>query len=200
MTWLTRVLMGWSLLVVMWTHGYAGVARAATEVATFAGGCFWCVEAVFDDEPGVIAVASGFMGGRVPNPTYEDVAYQRTGHAEVVQVEFDPQVVSYETLLEWFWKNIDPLDEYGQFCDRGHSYRSEIFFHTPEQQVLAEISRQEVAKRFQKPIATKITPATTFYRAEDYHQQYHKKNPLRYTFYRTACGRDRRLREVWGPS
>ncbi|GAB4213740.1 MAG: peptide-methionine (S)-S-oxide reductase MsrA [Synechococcales cyanobacterium] len=200
MTCLRRVLLGWCVLVLCWTGGGPGWAQSRAEVATFAGGCFWCVEAVFDDEPGVISVVSGFMGGQVPNPTYEDVAYQRTGHAEVVQVEFDPQVVSYETLLEWFWQNIDPLDEYGQFCDRGNSYRSEIFFHTPEQHVLAEASRQAIEQRFQKPIATKITPATAFYRAEEYHQQYHKKNPLRYTFYRTACGRDRRLRELWGPS
>jgi len=160
------------------------------------------MEAVYDDLPGVLSVTSGFMGGTVPNPSYEDVASQRTGHAEVVQVVFDPEQVSYSQLLALFWRNIDPLDEYGQFCDRGSSYRAEIFIHTPTQHVLAEQSRQEINRtlmaKFHKPVVTRITPAGPFYPAEAYHQGYHKTHPLRYKLYRTACGRDNRLRTLWG--
>ncbi|MEN9206416.1 MAG: peptide-methionine (S)-S-oxide reductase MsrA [Thermostichales cyanobacterium BF4_bins_65] len=190
-----------AVLVILMGWGWAVAVAAATEVATFAGGCFWCMEAVYDDLPGVIQVTSGFMGGKVPNPRYDDVARQGTGHAEVVQVVFDPDQISYSQLLDLFWRNVDPLDEYGQFCDRGNSYRSEIFVHSPEQQTLAEQSRQVIADylaaKFHKPVVTAITPASTFYPAEAYHQGYHKTHPLRYRFYRQACGRDQRLQTLW---
>ena len=171
-------------------------------VATFAGGCFWCMESPFDDLPGVIATTSGYIGGRVENPTYEQVSYEDTGHAEAVQVLFDPAKVSYERLLEVFWHNIDPTALDAQFCDVGHQYRSEIFYHDEAQKLAAQASRTalEKDKPFPGAIVTRISAAGPFYPAENYHQDYYKKNPVRYQFYRSRCGRDGRLKELWGSS
>jgi peptide-methionine (S)-S-oxide reductase len=167
-------------------------------IATFAGGCFWCVEADFDKVAGVISTTSGYTGGHTVNPSYEDVSHGGTGHAEAVQVAFDPTRVSYEKLLEAFWHNIDPLAKNQQFCDHGDQYRTAIFYHDDTQRLLAEGSRAAVQARFRQPIATEITPAGPFYKAEDYHQDYYLKNPIRYRFYRFNCGRDARLQELWG--
>ncbi len=169
-------------------------------VATFAGGCFWCMEPPFDELDGVSSTISGYIGGHVENPSYEQVTTGRTGHAEAMQVTYDPEVVDYATLLDVYWQNIDPLDSGGQFCDRGSSYRSTIFVHTAEQRELAEASKQEIAASGQLngEIVTPIEEATTFYPAEEYHQDYYEKNPLRYRFYKWNCGREQRLEEVWG--
>jgi peptide-methionine (S)-S-oxide reductase len=169
-----------------------------TATATFAGGCFWCVEADFDKVEGVISTTSGYIGGLAVNPTYEQVVTGRTGHTEAVEVVYDPKVVSYERLLDVFWKNHDPLAKDRQFCDRGNQYRPGVFYHNEEQRALAEATRKTHQARFKQPIQTEITAATTFYKAEDYHQDYYKKNPVRYQFYRFNCGRDARLEELWG--
>jgi peptide-methionine (S)-S-oxide reductase len=170
------------------------------ERATFAGGCFWCMEHPFDELPGVISVTSGYTGGHKKNPTYEEVSAGGTGHAESVQVVYDPTRISYEKLLTVFWHNIDPTVKDRQFCDSGHQYRSAIFYHSENQRQLAVQSKVELEKN--KPmlgrIATEITKAGEFYPAEEYHQHFYKKNPLRYKYYRTGCGRDRRLNELWG--
>jgi peptide-methionine (S)-S-oxide reductase len=170
------------------------------EKATFAGGCFWCMEPPYDKLPGVISTTSGYMGGTKPNPTYEEVSTGRTGHTEVVQVVYDPKKVSYETLLEVFWKNIDPTVGDRQFCDIGSQYRAAVFFHTGEQKRLAERSKAEVVKSkpFKQDVVTPVVPASEFYPAEEYHQDFYKKNPVRYKFYRDGCGRDARLKELWG--
>jgi peptide-methionine (S)-S-oxide reductase len=170
--------------------------------ATFAGGCFWCMEPPFDHLAGVVATTSGYTGGRQENPTYDQVSAGTTGHVEAVQVTYDPAQVSYEQLLEVFWQNVDPLDDTGQFCDKGSQYRSAIFAATGEEQRLAEQSKQllEAAKQFKRPIVTEILAAQTFYPAETYHQDYYLKHPVRYKFYRSACGRDQRLAELWGQS
>lgn len=169
-------------------------------LATFAGGCFWCMEPPFDALDGVHATISGYTGGRVREPTYEQVSTGGTGHAEAVQVLYDPAVVSYEKLLEVFWHNIDPTVKDRQFCDVGNQYRSAIFYHDDEQRLLAERSRArlEREKPFAGPVVTEIAPAAAFWPAEDYHQDYYRKNPLRYKFYRFNCGRDARLEELWG--
>jgi peptide-methionine (S)-S-oxide reductase len=169
-----------------------------TAVATFAGGCFWCVEADFDKVDGVISTTSGYTGGRTANPTYEQVSHGGTGHAESVEIVYDPAKVSYKKLLDVFWHNIDPLAKDRQFCDHGDQYRSAIFYHDEEQRALAEASKAEVEKRFEQPVATQIVPTGPFYKAEEYHQDYYKKNPIRYKFYRYNCGRDARLEELWG--
>jgi peptide-methionine (S)-S-oxide reductase len=178
----------------------AAKAAAATAVATFAGGCFWCMEPPYDKLPGVISTTSGYMGGAKRYPTYEEVSSGTTGHAEVVQVAYDPAKVSYENLLEVFWVNIDPTVENRQFCDRGTQYRTAIFVHTPEQRKAAEASKAAVekSKPFSEPIVTPIVAAGEFWPAEDYHQDYYLKNPARYTYYRTGCGRDARLKQLWG--
>lgn len=179
---------------------YAQTAEEeSVAVATFAGGCFWCMEPPFDKLEGVLSTTSGYMGGRVRNPSYKDVVTGTTGHYEVVQIEYDPAQVSYEELLEVFWRNIDPLDDQGQFCDKGKQYLSAIFSHNQEQEDLAQASKQELetSGRFAEPIATEILDAETFYKAESYHQDYYQKNPRRYQFYRYACGRDQRLAELW---
>lgn len=178
--------------------GPAGSPQGA--VATFAGGCFWCMEPPYDKLDGVLATISGYMGGHKSNPSYEEVSSGRTGHAEVVQVRYDPRRVSYEKLLEVFWSNVDPTTKDAQFCDHGSQYRTAIFYHTEEQRRLAEASRTrlERSKPFKEPIVTPIVPATAFWPAEEYHQDYYVKNPIRYKFYRTGCGRDARLRELWG--
>jgi peptide-methionine (S)-S-oxide reductase len=178
----------------------AAAAEPHLETATFAGGCFWCMEPPFDALPGVVSVTSGYTGGHRPNPTYETVSAGGTGHAEAVQVRFDPARVSYERLLQVFWRNIDPLAKDRQFCDSGTQYRSAIFYHSADQRQLAEASKQALEKepRFTGRIVTPIVAAATFYPAEEYHQKFYRKNPLRYKYYRTGCGRDRRLKELWG--
>lgn len=166
--------------------------------ATFAGGCFWCMEKPFDHLAGVQSTTSGYTGGTLANPTYEQVSAGGTGHVESVQVVYDPAQVSYEELLAVFWKNVDPFDNRGQFCDKGSQYRAKIFVQGDQQQ-LAEASKQRLQAQFaDSPIVTAIELSQVFYPAEDYHQDYYLKHPVRYNFYRTACGRDKRLAEVWG--
>lgn len=175
-------------------------AAPAAAIATFAGGCFWCMEGPFDAIDGVLSTTSGYTGGQLVNPSYEQVSSGTTGHAEAVQVTYDPARVSYDELLEVFWHNIDPTTPNAQFCDHGNQYRPAIFFHDDAQQAAAQASRAELDqnKPFAAPIEVEITAATTFYPAEDYHQDYYLKNPLRYRFYRFNCGRDQRLTELWG--
>ncbi|MFC4810256.1 peptide-methionine (S)-S-oxide reductase MsrA [Paenibacillus sp. GCM10023250] len=177
----------------------AGSAGQKSEKATFAGGCFWCMVTPFDEQPGIHAVVSGFMGGHKANPSYEEVCTETTGHAEVVQITFDPDVYPYEKLLQTYWMQIDPTDAGGQFHDRGESYRTAIFYHSEEQRAAAERSKQELqaSGRFDKPIVTEIVPASDFYPAEEYHQDYHRKNPLRYKMYRKGSGRDAFIAEHW---
>jgi peptide-methionine (S)-S-oxide reductase len=178
----------------------AQAAKAATARATFAGGCFWCMEPPYDKLPGVISTTSGYMGGKTRNPTYEAVSTGRTGHAEVVQVEYDPSKVTYAQLLEVFWRNIDPTQKDGQFCDHGSQYRTAIFYHGEEQKKLAEASKAALVKGkpFKGEIVTEVTAAPQFYPAEEYHQDFYKKNPRHYKLYRTGCGRDARLQALWG--
>lgn len=166
--------------------------------ATFAGGCFWCMEHPFDELDGVISTTSGYTGGRTKKPTYEEVSAGWTGHAESVRVVYDPERVSYGKLLEVFWRNIDPLTANRQFCDAGSQYRSAIFYHDEEQRRLAEESKRGLEKGRGWRIVTEIVPAGEFHPAEEYHQDYYRKNPLRYRIYRTGCGRDKRLKELWG--
>jgi peptide-methionine (S)-S-oxide reductase len=175
-------------------------AAPETASAIFAGGCFWCMEPPFDALPGVISTTSGYTGGRVPDPSYEQVSEGGTGHLEAVRVEYDPARVSYQKLLDVFWRNVDPLDGGGQFCDRGSQYASAIFVAGAEQRRLAEASKRalEQSGKLKGSIATRILDATAFYPAEDYHQDYATKNPLRYRYYRYGCGRDARLEAVWG--
>ena len=170
------------------------------KTAIFAGGCFWCVEADFDKVPGVIDTTSGFTGGHVKDPSYEQVSNGGTGHAESVRITYDPGKVSYKELLDYFWHNIDPTTVNAQFCDHGPQYRSAIFYLNEEQHNLAEQSREnlENTKLFKAPIVTQIVPASTFYPAEDYHQDFHETHELKYKFYRYRCGRDERLEELWG--
>ncbi|AXI28094.1 methionine sulfoxide reductase [Priestia megaterium] len=169
------------------------------EVATFAGGCFWCMVKPFDEQPGIIKVVSGYTGGHKENPTYKEVCSETTGHYEAVQITFDPEVFPYEKLLELYWPQIDPTDAGGQFADRGDSYRTAIFYHNEHQKALAEESKRqlEASGRFSEPIATQILPAKPFYEAEDYHQGYYKKNKFRYAMYRRGSGRDRFIKENW---
>lgn len=170
------------------------------EKATFAGGCFWCMEHAFEELDGVVSTTSGYTAGHTENPTYREVSAGGTGHAEAVEALYNPKKTSYEKLLEVFWRNIDPTAADHQFCDYGNQYRSEIFYHNDEQKRLAERSKTalENSKPFKEPIVTKITSASVFYRAEEDHQDFYKKNPIRYKFYRYNCGRDQRLRELWG--
>ncbi len=172
--------------------------NAQTARATFAGGCFWCMEPPFDELEGVISTTSGYIAGKTNNPTYEQVSTGTTGHTEALQVVYDPKKITYEKLLEVFWRNIDPLAANGQFCDLGSQYRSGIFYHDGNQKSAAEKSKKAIQSRFKQPVATEITAATVFYPAEDYHQDYYKKNPLRYKLYSHGCGRAQRLEEVWG--
>lgn len=176
------------------------VCAAEQAEALFAGGCFWCEEATFEDRPGIISVTSGYTGGTVQHPSYEQVSAGGTGHAESVRVVYDPTKITYPQLLDLFWHNVDPLDSGGQFCDRGSQYRSAIFYETDEQKKEAFASKEALEKsgRFGKPIATEIVAAGAFYPAEDYHQDYYKKNPAHYHAYRLGCGRDRRLQQLWG--
>ena len=169
-------------------------------VATFAGGCFWCMEPPYDKLPGVSATISGYIGGKKPNPTYQEVSAGTTGHTEAVQVVYDPKKVSYDKLLEVFWVNIDPTVKDRQFCDAGSQYRTGIFYHDEAQRKAADASLEALkkSKPFKEPIVTPVEMAGPFYPAEDYHQDYYTKNPVRYNFYRTGCGRDARLKELWG--
>jgi len=175
------------------------IPSSQLEKATFAGGCFWCMQSVFETVPGIVSVTAGYTGGHLENPTYQQVTSGRTGHAEAVQIVYDPQEVRYEKLLDIFWHNIDPTVKDRQFCDVGNQYRTAIFYHTGEQKRLAEKSKTELEgnKPFKQPIVTEIVPASAFYPAEEYHQQYYKKNPIRYNDYRMGCGRDQRLKELW---
>jgi peptide-methionine (S)-S-oxide reductase len=173
---------------------------ANLEIATFAGGCFWCVEYDFDKVEGVVSTTSGFMGGKTPNPTYKQVTSGGTGHIEVVQIAFDPAKVSYSKLVEHFWRTVDPYDAGGQFCDRGESYTTAIFAHSPAQKAIAEKSRANLVANgpLKQPVATTIRDSGPFTAAEAYHQDFYTKNPLRYKFYRNGCGRDQRLAVIWG--
>ena len=176
------------------------VYAADLEKAIFAGGCFWCMEAPFDKLPGVVSVTAGYTGGHKKNPTYKEVSAGGTGHAEAVQVVYDPSKISYSALLAVFWRNVDPTVTDRQFCDVGHQYRAAIFYQGEEQRKSALQSKAEVEKSrpFREAVVTGITPATEFYPAEEYHQHYYKKNPLRYSYYRSGCGRYKRLKELWG--
>ena len=203
---LTGALMGF-ILILTAADAYAqpdtrSRATQKSAVVVFAGGCFWCMEPPYDKLPGVISTTSGYIGGNVANPSYEQVSAGGTGHTEAVQVRYDPTRIGYARLLEVFWRNIDPVAVDRQFCDVGAQYRSAIFYGNPEQQRLAEASKRKLdsSGRFKRPIATEIVAASTFYPAETYHQDYYRKNPLRYNFYRRSCGRDKRLQEVWGGS
>lgn len=171
--------------------------NAAT--AIFAAGCFWCVEQAFEKTPGVAQAVSGYTGGTTVNPTYQEVSREGTGHYEAVKVTYDPAVVSYARLLDVFWRNVDPFDPVGQFCDKGTSYLGAIFPGTPEELAAAEASKQAVARSFGREVAVKVLPAATFYDAETYHQDYYLKNPVAYSFYKARCGRAQRLEAIWGP-
>jgi peptide-methionine (S)-S-oxide reductase len=181
-------------------QGVSPAAAAEQAAAIFAGGCFWCMEPPYDKLDGVISTTSGYVGGSAPNPTYEQVSAGGTGHAEAVRVVYDPAKLDYEQLLDVFWVNVDPTQADGQFCDHGDQYRTAIFYLDDQQKQLAEESLAELEenKPFKGEIVTEIAPATVFYPAEDYHQDYYHKNPLRYKYYRWACGRDQRLTELWG--
>lgn len=170
------------------------------EIAIFAGGCFWCMESPFDQLKGVLSTTAGYTGGHLANPTYEQVSSGESGHAEAIQIKYDPDKVTYVKLLDVFWRNIDPMAVNRQFCDAGYQYRSVIFAQGEEQQKAAERSKRALSEsgRFKQPIATEIIPASIFYPAEEYHQDYYLKNPIRYRFYRSRCGRDARLQELWG--
>ena len=174
-------------------------ADTAPGKAYFAGGCFWCMEEAFEKLEGVLSVTSGYMGGTVANPSYEAVSAGRTGHAESVEVVYDPAKVSYQKLLDAFWHNVDPITPNAQFCDHGSQYRSAVFFQTDEEKRAADISKQSIeqSSRFKEPIVTQIVPAAQFYPAEEYHQDFYKKNPLRYKLYKYNCGRASRLEELW---
>lgn len=182
------------------TAGEEDKGSGQLAVATFASGCFWCSQSDFDKVPGVVKTVVGFMGGHTKNPTYEQVSFTDTGHAEVVQVSYDPQKVSYEKLLDVYWHTTDVLDGRGQFCDRGSNYRPVIFTHDAEQKRLAETGKAalDASKRFPLPIAVKIEDASEFTAADEHHQEYYQKNPLRYMIYRHGCGRDARIRQLWG--
>ena len=178
----------------------SGSIEGRQREATFAGGCFWCVEEAFDEVKGVVSTTSGYTGGRIANPTYEQVSAGGTGHAEAVRAVYDPSIVSYRELLDVFWHNIDPTTPNRQFCDVGSSYRAAIFYHDEDQRRLAEASKRALdeSKPFEAPIVTEIVPAGAFYPAEEYHQDYYQKNPIRYKLYKWSCGRAQRLKELWG--
>ena len=198
-----RILLACALCMALLAHqartaDSAGDSRR--ETATLAGGCFWCLEEALDKVDGVLSTTSGYTGGQKASPTYEEVSAGGTGHTESVQVMYDPQKVSYATLLDVFWHNIDPTIPDQQFCDKGHQYRSAIFYHDDNQKRLAEESKQRVdkSKPFKEAIVTEITPASEFYPAEEYHQNFYQKNPIRYKFYKYNCGRAQRLEALWG--
>ena len=189
------------VLIGAWNLQSTSQAAADSTVgkAYFAGGCFWCMEEAFEKVEGVLSVTSGYMGGTVANPSYEDVSAGRTGHAESFEVVYDPAKVSYQKLLDAFWRNVDPITPNAQFCDHGSQYRSAVFFQTDEEKRASDVSKQaiEQSKRFTEPIVTQIVMASQFYPAEEYHQDFYKKNPIRYKFYKYNCGRAQRLEELW---
>jgi peptide-methionine (S)-S-oxide reductase len=189
-----------TLLVLPFVAWSAGPPAATSSVATFAGGCFWSMQKAFDGVPGVVAVTAGYAGGTTADPTYEEVETGATGHAESVEVTFDPARISYERLLDVYWHHIDPLTPNAAFCDHGPQYRSIIFYHNPAQQRAAEASKRALDRshRFTTPVVTAVQPATRFYPAEEYHQQFYRKHPARYEAYRIGCGRDERTRQLWG--
>ena len=189
-----------TLVLCVFLSTPALTAAPATDKAFFAGGCFWCEETAFEGVPGVLSVTSGYTGGQKKNPTYEEVSAGGTGHAESVEVVYDPAKISYEKLLEIFWHNVDPVQANGQFCDHGNQYRSAIFYANEAQHAAAEASKRKLEEepRFKGKIVTQIVPASTFYPAEEYHQDFYKKSPVRYKTYRAGCGRDARLKELWG--
>lgn len=187
---MTRLLLCLPLLLAL------PALHAASAVATFAGGCFWCSESDFEKLKGVQTVVSGYIGGRTVSPTYEEVSAGSSGHTEAVQVSYDPAVISYGQLLTWFWQHHDPFDGGGQFCDRGSQYRPAIFTHDAAQATAAKASRDRLAARMKRAVATEIAPAGPFYAAEDYHQDYYRKNDLRYRYYRLSCGRDARIKAL----
>ena len=197
MSIIKKVIVGFFILLLISTSSYAQVKY---EKAAFAGGCFWCMTPPFEKLNGVISVVSGYTGGTGENPTYED--YAEKGHIEAVEVAYDPSKVTYQELLDVFWRQIDPTDGAGQFCDKGPQYRSAIFYQNEEQKLLAEKSKKALGKsgRYSKPLVTELIKTSAFYKAEDYHQDYHKKNPIKYKFYRFSCGRDQYLQKIWGGS
>ncbi|MEC5212376.1 peptide-methionine (S)-S-oxide reductase [Polaromonas sp. CG_9.5] len=199
--WLQSVALALSLLISQAGAQTPSTPAAAGQTATaiFAGGCFWCVEADFDKVPGVLSAQSGYTGGKTANPTYQTVSAGSTGHTEAVRLTYDPRIVSYAVLLDFFWHHIDPTVKDRQFCDTGNQYRSAIYYNSPAQKAVIEASKAAILKSgVLKEIHTEIAPASTFYPAEDYHQDYYNKNPLRYKYYRLTCGRDSRVAEVWG--
>lgn len=175
-----------------------GSTAASLDTAVFAGGCFWSMERPFDHVPGVIATAVGYTGGHTQHPTYQEVGSRKTGHTESVQVVYDPARVTYEKLLDVYWHNIDPVTKDAQFCDGGNDYRTAIFYRSPAQQEAAQRSRQMIQQHFKGPLATEVVPASTFWMAEEYHQHFADRNPVRYNAYRMGCGRDEQLRKIWG--
>ena len=202
-----RTLLAFALAILAsWIFAEEMQALAETDkqtaTAIFAGGCFWCMEPPFDKVEGVIATTSGYTGGDTENPTYKQVSSDTTGHYEAIEVTYDPSIIDYVSLLSIFWHNVDPLDSQGQFCDKGNSYRTAIFYNNDEQRELAQDSKKELVDSdyFKEDVVTVIESAKTFYPAESYHQNYYQKNPLRYKYYRFACGRDARLEELWKDS
>ena len=192
--------MKWIMLTVVAVLSLCAHTASAQQLekAIFAGGCFWCVESDFDKVPGVVATISGYTGGKTENPTYEQVSSDTTGHYEAVEITYDPAKVGYEALLTAFWRSVDPTDGGGQFCDRGQSYQTAVFVANEKQRGAAGASKKSAQKLLDKPIVTPILAAAPFYAAEDYHQNYYEKNPRRYQFYRWSCGRDKRVKQVWG--
>ena len=195
-----RLILGLALFLGAFVAASTGGAQAQTrEKAVFAGGCFWCTESDFDKVPGVTATVSGYIAGKASTATYPQVSAGGTGHAEAVEITYDPAKVSYQQLLDVYWRSIDPTVKDAQFCDHGDQYRSAIFVRNAAEKKLAEASKQKVAAELKKPIYTQIADATPFYPAEEYHQDFYKKNPTKYKFYRWNCGRDQRLEQIWGP-
>ena len=193
--WIDAIAAATLLAAFAMSGGWKGDAAAKeSKTAIFAGGCFWCMEAAFDEVPGVVETTSGYAGGTKPNPNYGD----HEGYQEAVRVTYDPAKVTYAKLLDQYWHNIDPFDAQGEFCDKGNAYRSVVFVGDDEERSLAESTSQEIADRFKQKVATEIKPVTTFTAAEDYHQDYHTKNPVSYKFYKWNCGRAQRLEEIWG--
>ena len=185
------------LFLILTPNAYA---QSNIKTATFAGGCFWCMEPPFDQVEGVLSTTSGYTGGKVKNPTYKQVSRGKTGHAESVEIKYDASKVSYQDLLDVFWVNIDPTVQNRQFCDIGNQYRSAIFYQDEQQQKLAQASKAKIENKLNSKVYTQIVSASEFYPAEEYHQDYYQKNPLRYKYYRFGCGRDKRLAELWGES
>ena len=192
--------MNWVMLTVVAALSFCVHSASAQQLerAVFAGGCFWCVESDFDTVPGVVATVSGYTGGKTENPTYEQVSAGGTGHYEAVEITYDPTKVSYGALLTAFWHSVDPTDDGGQFCDRGRPYQTAVFVANDEQRSVAEASKNAAERILDKPIVSPILAAAPFYAAEDYHQDYYQKNPIRYRYYRWGCGRDNRVKEIWG--